>query len=109
MHVGREREKNAELEDFKCGVSGDFGLDMSGCKSAPDLTAAQALSMVQAKYDQTPPVGVNILVNDPGMLAGGDGEALGSDEDLSEQDLGRFQADSRGEEGSCASRRRRCD
>jgi hypothetical protein len=30
MHVGREREKNAELEDFKCGISGDFGLDDDG-------------------------------------------------------------------------------
>ena len=78
---------------------GISGLMMTGCKSAPDLTAGQALSMVQAKYDQTPPVGVNILVNDPGMLRGVDGQALGADEDVSQQDLGRFQADPRGEEG----------
>ena len=25
-----------------------------GCKSAPELTQAQALAMIQAKYDQTP-------------------------------------------------------
>ena len=49
---------------------GISGLIVGGCKSAPDLTSGQALSMVQAKYDQTPPVGVNILVNDPGMLRG---------------------------------------
>jgi hypothetical protein len=49
---------------------GISGLMMAGCKSAPDLTPGQALSMVQAKYDQTPPVGTNILVNDPGMLRG---------------------------------------
>lgn len=42
----------------------------AGCKSAPDLTSAQALALVQAKYDQTPPVGVNILVDDPGMRRG---------------------------------------
>jgi hypothetical protein len=41
-----------------------------GCKSAPELTSTQALALVQAKYDQTTPVGVNILVNDPGMLSG---------------------------------------
>jgi len=43
---------------------------VAGCKSAPDLTPTQALALVQAKYDQTAPVGVNILVNDPGMLSG---------------------------------------
>jgi hypothetical protein len=49
------------------GVS---GLVVAGCKSAPELTSMQALALVQAKYDQTAPVGVNILVNDPGMLSG---------------------------------------
>ena len=43
---------------------------INGCKSAPELTKTQALAMVQAKYDQTAPAGVNILVNDPGMLSG---------------------------------------
>ena len=49
---------------------GCSGLVMTGCKSAPELTSTQALALVQAKYDQTAPVGVNILVNDPGMLSG---------------------------------------
>ena len=49
---------------------GISSLMVSGCKSAPDLTSGQALAMVQAKYDQTPLVGVHILVNDPGMLLG---------------------------------------
>jgi hypothetical protein len=49
---------------------GFSGLIMAGCKSAPDLTPTQALALVQAKYDQTPPVGTNILVNDAGMRAG---------------------------------------
>ena len=43
------------------------GLVVSGCKSAPELSKDQALKMVQDKYDQTAPVGVNILVNDAGM------------------------------------------
>jgi len=45
-------------------------LVMGGCKSAPELTPTQALALVQAKYDQTAPVGVNILVNDDGMRSG---------------------------------------
>lgn len=45
-------------------------LVISGCKSAPELTPTQALALVQAKYDQTAPVGVNILVNDAGMRSG---------------------------------------
>jgi hypothetical protein len=43
------------------------GIMVSGCKSAPELSKDQALKMVQDKYDQTAPVGVNILVNDAGM------------------------------------------
>jgi hypothetical protein len=46
------------------------GIWMAGCKSAPDLTQAQALTMIQAKYDQTPAVPANITVNDTGMGRG---------------------------------------
>jgi hypothetical protein len=46
------------------------GLVVAGCKSAPELSKDQALKMVQDKYDQTAPVGVNILVNDAGMRMG---------------------------------------
>ena len=46
------------------------GLVISGCKSAPELSKDQALKMVQDKYDQTAPVGVNVLVNDSGMRLG---------------------------------------
>lgn len=45
-------------------------LVVGGCKSAPELTKDQALKMVQDKYDQTPGVGVNILVDDAGMRQG---------------------------------------
>ncbi len=47
-----------------------FGFAIVGCKSAPDLTPTQALAMVQAKYDQTPPVATTILVNEEGIRAG---------------------------------------
>jgi len=47
-----------------------FGFVGVGCKSAPDLTPTQALALVQAKYDQTPPVATTILVNEAGIRAG---------------------------------------
>jgi hypothetical protein len=46
------------------------GLLLSGCKSAPELTAAQAQALIQAKYDAAPAVGANITVNDLGIQQG---------------------------------------
>jgi hypothetical protein len=46
------------------------GLLVAGCKSAPELTATQAQTLIQASYDQTAPVGANIVVNDLGMRQG---------------------------------------
>jgi hypothetical protein len=46
------------------------GLLLTGCKSAPELTAADAQALIQAKYDQTPAVGTNIVVDDLGMKMG---------------------------------------
>lgn len=46
------------------------GLFLGGCKSAPELTTANALAMIQAKYDQTPAVGANISVNEQGLAQG---------------------------------------
>ena len=46
------------------------GMLLAGCKSAPDLTQADALAMIQAKYDQTPAAGANITVNGLGMRQG---------------------------------------
>jgi len=64
--------KNAvKLQVLVVLVSLGAGLWMAGCKSAPDLTQAQALTMIQAKYDQTPAAPVNITVNDTGMQQGG--------------------------------------
>jgi len=46
------------------------GLVLSGCKSAPDLSQADAQAMIQAKYDQTPAVGANITVDQLGLGQG---------------------------------------
>ena len=46
------------------------GLLLSGCKSAPELTQANAQTMIQAKYDQTPAVGVDITVDELGLGEG---------------------------------------
>jgi hypothetical protein len=46
------------------------GLLFSGCKSAPELTAANAQALIQAKYDQDPAVGAAITVTDLGMQQG---------------------------------------
>ena len=44
------------------------GLLLTGCK--PDLTQANALSMIQAKYDQLPATPINITVDKQGMGQG---------------------------------------
>jgi hypothetical protein len=46
------------------------GLALAGCKSAPDLTAADAQKLIQAKYDQDPPAAIEIRVDDTGMQQG---------------------------------------
>ncbi len=46
------------------------GLWIAGCKSAPPLTKAQALALIQAKYDQTPGTPFAIWVGDQGMQQG---------------------------------------
>ena len=48
-----------------------MGSLLAGCKSAPELTQAQALAMIQAKYDQTPGTVFDIAVDDRGMQQGG--------------------------------------
>jgi len=43
---------------------------ITGCKSAPELTAANAQALIQAKYDASPAVGAAITVSDLGMRQG---------------------------------------
>src|SRR5579871_6050838 len=47
-----------------------FGLAGVGCKSVPELTPTQALSLVQAKYDQTAPVPSTILLDEAAVRQG---------------------------------------
>ena len=46
------------------------GLLLTGCKSAPDLTSANAQALIQAKYDQTPAVNANITLDKTGLGQG---------------------------------------
>ncbi|MGA3263373.1 MAG: hypothetical protein ABSC47_04930 [Terracidiphilus sp.] len=46
------------------------GLLLSGCKPEPELTQASAKALIQAKYDQTPPVGINVVVDELGFREG---------------------------------------
>lgn len=46
------------------------GALISGCKSTPPLTQADAQTMIQAKYDQMPPQPFTIVLNDLGMQQG---------------------------------------
>jgi hypothetical protein len=46
------------------------GMVLTGCKSAPELSDTQALSLIQAKYNQTPPAAVTLVVDDLGMRQG---------------------------------------
>lgn len=54
------------------GVAALAGAAMliTGCKSAPDLTAANARALIQAKYDASPATGAAINVSDLGMRQG---------------------------------------
>jgi len=63
-------KKTGKLQTFGALALLGAGLLVAGCKSAPELTQADALSMIQAKYDQSPGVTTDIVVNDLGMRQG---------------------------------------
>jgi hypothetical protein len=46
------------------------GLLLSGCKSTPELTQANASTLIQAYYDQQPAEGMIISVNEMGLKQG---------------------------------------
>ena len=46
------------------------GFFVAGCNSAPDLTQADALKLIQANYDKAAPTGITIFVDDLGMRQG---------------------------------------
>jgi hypothetical protein len=43
---------------------------VGGCKSAPPLSQTDALALIQAKYDQTPPQPFTLVLGDTGMQQG---------------------------------------
>jgi hypothetical protein len=66
------------------------GLLLTGCKTAPELTQANAQALIQAKYDQTPAVGANIAVSELGLAQGVTAKYWARTTDLSQQVLGRL-------------------
>jgi hypothetical protein len=46
------------------------GLLLTGCKSAPELTQAEAQALIQAKYDQAAPTSAVIAVDEQGLARG---------------------------------------
>jgi len=63
--------KNArKIQVFSVLAFMGAGLLLSGCKTAPELTAADAQALIQAKYDQTPAVGASVTIDDLGMRQG---------------------------------------
>jgi len=58
------------LKAFGVAAFLSAGLLLSGCKSAPELTQANALALIQANYTQTPASGASIAVSDLGMRQG---------------------------------------
>jgi len=46
------------------------GMLLSGCKKAPELAKADALALIQAKYDKAPAVGIPIAVDVQGLKDG---------------------------------------
>lgn len=59
-----------QLKIFSAVALLGVGFAVAGCKSAPELTQAQALTLIQADYDHAAPVPVTIMVNNDGMVQG---------------------------------------
>lgn len=56
------------------GATAALMLALSGCKSAPELTQADAQKMIQAGLDQAPAASVAVRVDDLGMQQGATGK-----------------------------------
>jgi hypothetical protein len=62
--------KLLNLQVFTASVLMTSGLLLSGCKSTPELTQANASTLIQAYYDQQPAEGMIISVNEMGLKQG---------------------------------------
>ena len=58
------------LKAFGAAALLTAGFVLAGCKSAPELTQAQAQSLIQADYDHADAAPIDIMVNDLGMREG---------------------------------------
>jgi hypothetical protein len=47
-----------------------LAFSVTACKSAPDLSQPDALSMIQANYNAAPPAGLDIIVDGNGIIQG---------------------------------------
>jgi hypothetical protein len=66
----REREEAGKLRIFGALALLGTALAITGCKSTPELTKADAQALIQAEYDHRPAVGAPIAVQDLGMGQG---------------------------------------
>lgn len=67
---GGNVKKAIEIQALGALVLLGAGCLLAGCKSAPPLTQAQALPMIQARYDQSPGAVFDVTVDDSGMQQG---------------------------------------
>jgi hypothetical protein len=59
-----------KLQIWGAGALLGATLLVGGCKSAPELSQADATAMIKSNYDQATPANINIVVNDLGMREG---------------------------------------
>lgn len=67
---GGDVRKSGKAGILMAAVVLGAGLLAGGCKSAPELTQANAISLIQASYAQAAPVATDIVVDDLGMRQG---------------------------------------
>lgn len=58
--------------NWRMSAAAALGMAMllSGCKSTPELTAAQAQALIQANYDNSPAAGAGVRIDERGILEG---------------------------------------
>lgn len=70
QRTGQEEDSMSRLLQVCAAGVMVLGVLVAGCAMKPKLTSQQALTLIQAQYDQQPPVSAVIFVNDDGMKAG---------------------------------------
>lgn len=62
--------KAETLQGLFAGAFLGAGLLLAGCKTTPELTAANAQALIQADYDNKPAAGAGIMIDDLGLKQG---------------------------------------